>query len=167
MAEAAFDLYAEAVAAIGSGDTVEVGTISAREIARFAVAVGDSNPIYFDVEAARAAGYPDVVVPPNCLGAVIGWEGGPPEDELRPDGTAQQDLGFIDLHGARLMGGGQDLVFHAPVCAGDRITLTRRLTDVQKRAGRSGDLILLQLEKRYTNQRDEMVLVISETLIVR
>ena len=35
------------------------------KIAEFAAAIGDADPVHRDVEAARAAGHPDVVAPPT------------------------------------------------------------------------------------------------------
>jgi hypothetical protein len=40
----------------------EVGREKIRE---FAEAVGDSNPVYLDAEAAKALGHPDVIAPPT------------------------------------------------------------------------------------------------------
>ncbi len=45
-----------------SGSPYEVSRVKIKE---FAAAIGDSNPIYRDREAARAAGHPDVVAPPT------------------------------------------------------------------------------------------------------
>ena len=36
-----------------------------------AKAIGETNPIYFDLEAARAAGHPDLLAPPSYLGNAI------------------------------------------------------------------------------------------------
>ena len=42
--------------------------ISAKEIARFAAAIGDTDPVYRDLAAARAAGYPGIPLPPTYGG---------------------------------------------------------------------------------------------------
>ena len=39
--------------------------VSRVKIAEFATAVGETSPYCFDAEAARAAGYPDVIAPPT------------------------------------------------------------------------------------------------------
>ena len=49
-------------------ETYFVGVEKIREFAR---AIGDENPLYIDRDAARAAGYPDVVAPPTFAIAVI------------------------------------------------------------------------------------------------
>ena len=43
------------------------GVVTQREFQRWAAAVGDRNPLYFDREYARAHGYPDLVMPPMYL----------------------------------------------------------------------------------------------------
>ena len=47
--------------------TYEVGR---EHIRRFAEAIGDLNPAYLDVEAAKALGHRDVVAPPTFLTAL-------------------------------------------------------------------------------------------------
>jgi acyl dehydratase len=39
--------------------------VSRVKIAEFATAIGETSPLCFDQEAARAAGYPDVIAPPT------------------------------------------------------------------------------------------------------
>jgi acyl dehydratase len=161
------DFFAEARAFIGHRDEQRLGLVTEAAFQRYAIAAGDLNPIYFDDAAARAAGYPGIVAPPNFLSAVLGWQAGPPEEELRPDGTTAADVAFLPLPGARLMGGGQELEIARAVRPGDEVTLERRLADVEKREGKSGTLTLLKIEKRYRNQHGELLLVCRETLIAR
>lgn len=161
------DYFKQAQAYRGYADRQQLGVVTREHIQRFAISVGDLNPLYFDEEYARQAGYQGIMAPPTYLTAVLGWEAGPPEAELRADGTAYADAALIPLPGARLMGGGQDLEFIQPVCPGDEVTMERRLVDVERREGRSGVLTLLKTEKRYSNQRGELLVVCRETLIVR
>jgi acyl dehydratase len=161
------DYFAEAQSFIGHRDEQRLGRVTEVSLQRYAIAAGDLNPLYFDDEAARAAGYPGIIAPPNFLSAILGWQAGPPEDELRPDGTTAADVAFISLPGARLMGGGQELEIARAVQPGDEVTLERRLADVEKREGKSGTLTLLKIEKRYRNQHGELLLICRETLIAR
>jgi acyl dehydratase len=65
------------------------GRVDKRDFQRWAAAVNDRNPLYFDVGFARACGYRDVIAPPlyvqnSALGvADLG--------RLRPDGTPGGD----------------------------------------------------------------------------
>src|SRR5689334_14141875 len=42
-------------------------TVDRRQLVAFANAIGEDNPVYRDLEAARAAGYPDLPIPPTFL----------------------------------------------------------------------------------------------------
>lgn len=161
------DFYESAKACIGRENSMRLGTVVLRDAQRFAMSVGDLNRLYFDEAYARAAGYPGVIAPPTFLAAVLGWEAGPPESELRADGTDLSDTAFIPLDGARLMGGGQELEFVRPVRPGDEVTMHRRVVDAERRDGRSGPLTLLKTEKRYVNQDGELLLICRETMILR
>ena len=90
----------------------EVGREKIRE---YANAVGESDPVHHDREAAQAAGFRDVVAPP--MFAVVYSAG-----SVAP-GILDPELG-IDL--MRMLHGSQEFVWGEPVCAGDAIT-----TDVE------------------------------------
>ena len=66
-----FELTEEMKSRIGSESppwTYEVTTTSVRAFAR---GVGYTDPVYFDLEAARAAGYPSLPAPPCYLGTPV------------------------------------------------------------------------------------------------
>jgi acyl dehydratase len=94
------------------------------KIREYAAAVGETNPIYFDVDAARAAGYADVVAPP-MFAVVYG---------ARAVGPAivDPDVG-IDF--ARMLHAGQEFVWGPLVVAGDEITTTASVKDISERGG--------------------------------
>ena len=81
------------------------------KIREYAAAIGETAPICHDVEAARAAGYDDVVAPP-MFAAVYSWRAMAPA-VLDPE---------VGIDFSRLVHGGQDFTWHEPVVAGDEIT---------------------------------------------
>ena len=100
----------------------EVGREKIRE---YSNAVGETNPVHFDRDAARDAGFRDVVAPPMfavvyCAGSV-----GPP--------IFDEEIG-IDF--MRMVHGGQEFVWNEPVCAGDAITTTTTFKDFSEKDGR-------------------------------
>jgi acyl dehydratase len=132
-----------------------VGVISAKETQRFAHAVGDHNPIYFDEDAARAAGYEGLVCPPTYLGyATVGSE---PLSQLRPDGLWKGGRQAVPLKVKRTMFGGEEWDFLAPVLVGDTITAVNRVKNLEEKSGSSGRFVLITRETTYTNQRGETV----------
>ncbi|RWA16428.1 MaoC family dehydratase N-terminal domain-containing protein [Mycolicibacterium elephantis] len=87
-------------------------------VAMFAKAIGETDPIYFDVEAARAAGHPDLLAPPTFVFGL----------DLEHSDT----LGVLEAHGVNLSGvlhGEQRFTYHRPVHAGDTLTLRAEFTD--------------------------------------
>jgi acyl dehydratase len=133
-------------------------------IQRYAIAVGDENPLYFDDAYARACGYPGIIAPPNFLPAILGWSAGPPERDLLADGT-ESSLVPPEIAGLRLMGGGQALSFGQPVVPGDDITARCKLVDMHQRQGRSGELIIAVTETIYTNQCNNHLVTSRATII--
>jgi acyl dehydratase len=130
-------------------------TITARESQRFALAAGDMNPIYFDESAAHEAGYRGLVVPPIFLA----WASAPhrPLEELREDGLYKARGKRVTLRVKRVMFGGEDWEFLAPLYVGDTMTAATRLESLEEKQGSSGPFVLQTTETRYTNQHGELV----------
>jgi acyl dehydratase len=130
-------------------------TITLRDAQRFACAADDLNPIYFDEEAARAAGYRTVVVPPTFLAWALG--GPRPVTDLREDGLYRGGGRRVHLNVQRVMAGGDAWEFLAPVYPGDTITSETRLKSLEEKEGGSGPFVLQSTETTYTNQHGEIV----------
>ena len=99
----------------------EVGREKIRE---YANAVGETNPVHHDPEAARAAGFRNVVAPPMFCVVYSAPAVGP--------GILDPEVG-INL--AAMVHGGQEFTWGEPVCAGDTITTRAKLVDVSERNG--------------------------------
>jgi acyl dehydratase len=138
------------------GPPVSAG-ITRREAQRYARAVGDLDPIYFDESAARAAGYDGLVAPPTFVGHAV-VEGSTLGD-LREDGLWVDRGQRLRLAVSRTMFGGEEWEFRAPVLVGDTITAERRLGKVEEKDGRSGPFVLIHNETTFTNQHGEVVAV--------
>ena len=161
------ELYEELKRHVGKSQRTDLGVVRTHDFQRFAIASGNLNPIFFDDSAAKAAGYPGIVAPPLMLSAVRGWRTGPPNDSLRTDGTMSDEFAFVPLEGMRVMGGGQDLDFHAPVTDGARISMEMRLDGVELKQGKSGQLILIRLTQVYRDADDKPLVTCRETFIAR
>jgi acyl dehydratase len=158
----------EARAAIGSELGRAVGTVVQKEFQRWAAAVGDRNPLYFDEDYARANGYRDVVMPPMYLAHVTG--GVVDLDELRADGIPIRSggSGSVQLPRCpRRMAGGDDITFLEPVYAGDVITSVRSLAGLEQKSGRSGDFVLMHFRTTYTRDDGVLVAEAASSLIAR
>lgn len=160
-------MYERARQYIGYRDELDLGEVRRKDFQRFAVTVGDLNPLYFDEQESRAAGFPRLIAPPLYLTSVMGWRPGPNEAELREDGLAESDSFLIPIPGLRLMGGGQRVEFRSAVLEGTRIILQRQLEDVQLREGRSGPMVLFTVRRNYVGEDGKVLVTCIETFIGR
>lgn len=135
---------------------------------RFAHAATLADPIYFDDDAARAAGYEKAIAPLTFISSMLDYTDGPAESDLKEDGVANGLFPSVVRSDALLMGGGQDIEFVRPVLQGDVVTVVRYLANHYKRpSSRFGELDFVVEESVITNQRGEIVMRISDTLIVK
>lgn len=152
---------------IGDTSPPVTATVDALTAQRYARAIGDDDPIYFDAEAARQRGYEDVIVPPNFLPSYLDWTDGGDEADLRLDGTPKDEMAWIPLQGVRLMGGGEEMLFHKPLTVGTEVTLLSTLDDVTSHDSRSGLMMVLRIKNTYTAADGEPVLTSIRTVLGR
>ncbi len=126
--------------------------IGREKIKEYALAVGESNPVHLDVDAARAAGHTDVVAPP-MFAVVYSW-GAMGAPMLDPE---------VEINFAMLVHGGQEFVWGPLVIAGDEIRTEVSVKDISERAGMG----YYVFESISVNQRDEQVCRGTWTNIVR
>lgn len=133
--------------------THEVTTTSVRMFAR---GVGYTDPVYFDVEAARKAGYRSLPAPPTYLGTPV-FIPGQSSDTF--SGPNQQGPSLN--HGLpNLLDGGTETEYFDTICAGDTLTAVSRLADLTTRESKSlGVMLLTTNETRYTNQDGKVVAI--------
>jgi acyl dehydratase len=156
-----------AQARVGQTTWASLGRMSAREFQRFAIACGETNPVYYDDVAARSAGFPAAIAPPLYLSSVTNWGAGPSLSELRQDGSGHSDTRDLPLDGLRLMGCGQELEFHAPVTDGTEVSVESYLSSAELKEGTSGPLLILKTTRRYLDSSGSPVAVCTETVIAR
>jgi acyl dehydratase len=129
--------------------TYAVGREKVREYAR---AVGETNRMYLDVEAARAASYADVIAPP-MFAAVY-------QAPAVSPGMFDPEVG-IDF--SRIVHGAQAFEWGPLVIAGDEITSTATINDISERGGMG----FYVFEVDSDNQRGERICTGTWTTIVR
>ncbi|GAC54113.1 MaoC family dehydratase N-terminal domain-containing protein [Gordonia amicalis] len=120
-------------------------------IRQFAHAIGETNPIYSDREAAIAAGHPDVLAPPTFLFG-LELENSDVFGDLAAHGV---DLGNV-LHGE------QRFRYFAPVHAGDRVRFETAYVDAYSKAGGALDFLV----RRTTVSRGDDVVAELESVSV-
>ena len=135
------------------GKTYEPATfeVEADRIRQYADAVHEDNPVYHDPEAARAAGFRDLVAPPMFAVVYSAPAMGP---------------AILDTIGdalPRMVHGGQEFVWGEPVCAGDTITTEASVKDVYER----DDKRFYMFESVSRNQDGQETVRATWTNIVR
>src|SRR4051812_39008744 len=149
-------------------ETVEpLGEVTELIIRRYARACGDENPLYFDREAAQAHGYSDIIAPPNLLTSIIDWDEGGREADFRADGTEGEAMIGVPESGVRIMGGGEDMDFHAPAVAGDRVHIRTRLDDVEERDTKSGRMAILKFRNTYETEDGRTLMTCVRSVLLR
>ncbi len=149
------------------GGTSTTFVVEPLQAQRFAHAIGDLNPIYFDEAAARAAGLPGRVAPPTFVPSLHVWDVGSPEAALRADGVDPGRFPGPIHRDAALLGGGQELDFVRPVRLGETLVARPRVVEHHVRETRAGPLTFVVVETRYTDLDGEVALLARDTLIAR
>ena len=126
-----------------------VGREKVREFAR---AVFASSPLNFDVAAAAAAGYSDLVAPPTFPVVV--------QETTLAQLLAEPDAG-IDF--SRVVHGEQRFSYTRPIVAGDELTATLAVTSVKSLGGNS----MVTAESTIVDARGSHVVTAISTLVVR
>jgi acyl dehydratase len=129
--------------------TYAVGREKIREYAR---AVGETNPLHLDLEAARAAGQRDLVAPP--MFAVVY------SSPVLMPALFDPEIG---LDFSRMVHGAQEFAWGPLVVAGDEITTDAELVSKEERGGMG----FFVFETRSDNQDGERVCTGTWTNIVR
>lgn len=98
--------------------------VSREKIREFALAIGEGAPVCHDVDAARAAGYPDLVAPPTFTVTLTM----PLIEVFLRDPAVGWDY-------SHMVHGDQSIVLHRPIRGGDELVTVIHVEDLQTRAG--------------------------------
>ena len=126
--------------------------VGREKIREYAAAVGETNPLHLDLDAAKAAGYADLVAPPMFAVVYAARSVGPAV--LDPE---------VGIDFARMVHGGQEFSWGPIVVAGDEITTTTTVKEISER----GEMAFYVFESSSKNQRGETVCTGTWTNIVR
>lgn len=138
--------------AIGRSSPPTLNEVEKGAIRRFAEAIGDYNPIYYDEEYARASGYPTIVAPPTF----------PASFHSAADLRELLGVGIKSLLHAE-----QGFDYERPIFAGDRIYVATKVADVSERSGPAGKMDVAVIEDEGRDEEGNLVFRARRTLIVR
>ena len=123
------------------------------ELQAFAAAIGETDPVYLDPQAAVAAGHRDLPVPPTYFFSL---------ELLAPSPFGYLDDLGIDI--GSILHGSQQFTYHDLAHAGDRLVITSRLVDVFEKS--AGALTFLVKESVF-RRGEQLVATASATVVVR
>jgi acyl dehydratase len=141
-------------------------TVEESKIAEFAVAVGlkddkaQIDPIYYDEEAAKKAGYQGIPVPPTFMTSFFFW-------------TGEGLMGIVKALGidlSKLLHSEEEYEYLGNIYAGDVITRKMKVVEMfergkRDRIGKFVDVTVLETE--IINQRGELVAKVRSTMMER
>jgi acyl dehydratase len=127
----------------------EVGREKLRE---FAVAVGETDPLYHDLAVARAAGFPDLPAVPT-FPVVLSMRAG----------RAAYDDPELGVDYSRLVHGEQEFSYQRPVMAGDSLVATPTVVGIRSR----GRHETLTIETAITTEAGELVCTARSMVVIR
>ena len=119
----------------------------------FARATGQTDPRYLDLDAARAAGHPDVVAAPTYLFCL---------DRVPPARFSLVDELGIDL--SRVLHGAQRFEYLADAHAGEHVEIRRAVVDHFSKKGGALEFVV---QRSRVLRGAEPVAVLETTMIVR
>jgi acyl dehydratase len=156
------DVYQEALAQIGRRTTHKC-EVTAKDIRRYAQAIGDSNPLYIDPVFASTTHHHGVVAPPLFCHSLAFDD--VPVQKLRPDGIPSElDIKLPSNHA---VGGAGVFEPGVDVRPGDVISVTVEVANIYEKVGKSGPLYFVEIESVFTNQNQELVAREVATFISR
>ena len=139
---------------IGHTLTERFVDVEAGQLRFFAKATGETNPIYSDVGAARAAGHPALPAPPTFLFSL---------NLLASE--KMEALELLDVDIGTILHGEQQFEHVAQIYAGDRLKLSATILDIYDKKG--GALEFFVQETVAENQHGKRVGVSRSVTVVR
>ncbi|NYG06373.1 acyl dehydratase [Phycicoccus badiiscoriae] len=126
--------------------------VDAAMLAAFAAAVGSKDPVHTSPDAARAAGYRDVIAPPT-FAVTLAQQC---DRQLVEDPEAGIDF-------SRVVHGEQRFVHHRPITAGDAVLGTLTVDSVREAGGHA----MVTTRTELATQDGEALCTSTSTIVIR
>jgi acyl dehydratase len=126
--------------------------VGREKVREFAAAIGDTNPVSTDVEAARALGYSDIVAPPTL--AII--------MSMKASGDVIHDP-ELGLDYSRVVHGEQRFAYARPIVAGDELQVETTIDSIRTMAGND----MITTSARITTLEGDLVVTATSLIVSR
>jgi hypothetical protein len=149
-------LTPELLAAVGREYPSVVYEVTRPGVRMWARAVGFTDPVFYDVEAARAAGHPDLPAPPGFYGTPVtgpdGYVPGPPIRGLHPELT-------------RSLNAGTAYTCHRDVYAGDTLVGVSSIASITpKHSATLGPILLITRRTVFTRDGEDVAELVATAI---
>ncbi len=121
-------------------------------IARFCEAIGETNPLFTDAEAAKKGPNGGIVAPPSFA---VTFRNG------------RHFFEHIPRYGKRGFDAGKEVEFVKPIHPGDRISLSSHVKEIYEKTGRTGTMVFVVIRSTLANQKGETVAHIDHRFMNR
>ena len=122
------------------------------KLMEFGRAIHAEDPIYFNREAASAAGFAALPAPPTFSCVTAHWQ---PTDDNNP----------LKLDLRRVLAGGNEWEYRRPMMAGEEYTVRSRISDVSQKNGSKGVMTLIVREMSFYDTAGALALIARSTII--
>jgi len=145
-------------------------------VTRFAEAVTESSPIYRRRDAAQAAGFADIPVPPTWFFSAAGHWGAfaeqqPPDAVMSGSGPGtnptMEIIGALMAKGGLVLHGEEEFTYHEPVTVGQTIRSEGEVVDLYEKPAGEKTMTFLVTETRYYDEAGELAVTSRMNLIHR
>jgi acyl dehydratase len=149
---------------VGKSSEPFILEVDRSSIKKFADAVGDRNPLFWNEEYAKNSRYGALIAPPGFFGWPVQWTNAMPfSSALRGDLMERlANEGF-----SKFLDGGMEYDFFYPVRVGDIISSIVRIPEITNKESKGKTMLFSVIETQYTNQNGLVVGVARQTLIAR
>lgn len=123
-------------------------------IQKFAEAIGDTSPLYYDEEYAKQTPFKGIIAPPTFATTF----------------TMNKPSPLFDVEGfelRRVLHGEQTFFYHRPVRPGDRYWVQSEVKEVYDREGKSGRMTFITVETVARDINNESVVTSKSTIVYR
>ncbi len=128
--------------------------IEKQRVKFFSKATGQTDPVYFDEDAAKEKGFPSLLAPPTFLTTVI-------HEQKNP----YQYLHDLSIDMKNVLHAGQSYKYHDLVFAGDQITMESKIKNMFDK--KNGSLQFIEFESMFLNQNKKLTAESLSTLVIR
>ena len=133
--------------------------IDRSSIRRYAQAIMDLNPMYWDDIRANEGPYGSIIAPPTYIFDVS-------HNICAEVGEDGRDLSRVTIPGMNPVRGSNEYHFFEPARPGDRVHAKRKIVDIYEKQGRrSGRILFVVYETTYTNQAEIILGICRETML--